>query len=361
MILSMLFLFSCGGGGGGGSDEGGSNESSQEEIAQKQGQIEDVLYAAFAGSANDGTTFPLYEIMINGFMNLGWMLVYDMVDEIDFSNPLDLFGTNEFTITNDAYTADLTLTVPTKLIAPYAFEGTLNIDMNSVGYPAGLCTFKGTQSGDDLVITFNGYLDGDFNIYVRTLDITASNQFQAIYGGDKTVTYNSWDIDMNIFYGSEDPYAGEEDPFTGQTVSSTSTINYSFLSGSMDNDTRNYTVGGSFALDEGTYTFNSGFSYKQSFNTSKTLLLTSANGKIGVPGLEGVATVKSSFSTTSPSTYNTIASATDSYEWNSGQMTITTSENSVTAAFDNGTVTFSGDLGDWSLDEWQLTLDPLLF
>ena len=99
--------------------------------------------------------------------------------------------------------------------------------------------------------------------YFRTLDITASNQLQALYNG-KTAIYNNWNIAMNIFYGSDDPYAGKEDPITEKTVSKTKTTNFSFLSGSMENETRDFTLGGSFILDEGTYTFTSGFKYIQS-------------------------------------------------------------------------------------------------
>ncbi len=321
---------------------------------------EDVLYTVFAGSANDGVTFPLYEIMVNGFINMSMSFVSDILGEVDLSNP---FGTHEYTITKDEYTAVLTLTVPVDLIFPVKFEGILNVDFKNTGYqPAsGICTYKGTNSGDELEIEINGYvdyIDSEYYPYIRTLNITGTNQLQALYG-TKTAKYNNWNIAMNIFYGSDDPYAGKEDPITEKTVSNSKTVNYSFLSGSMENETRDYTVGGSFILDEGTYTFNSGFKYIQSLDSKGDLLLTSANGKIKVPGMNSAATIKSSFSVSNPTGNKTIASADDSYLWDSGQMTITGSSGSIVAAFDDGTVNFSGDLGSWSLAGWQLLLDPL--
>jgi hypothetical protein len=358
MIFSILLFSACGGGGGGGggsSDEGTPDDTV--DVSAERAQTEDVLYAAFAGSADDGVTFPLYEIMVNGFINMSTSLVYDILGEVDLSNP---FGTHTFTITKDAYTAVLTLKVPLGLTFPVKFEGTLNVDMNSNGYQpsSGLCTYKGTKNGDELVIIFNGYIDSEFNPYIRTLNITATNQLQALYG-TKTAKYDNWNIAMNIFYGSEDPYAGKNDPITEKTVSSTKTTNFSFLSGSMENETRDFTVGGSFILAEGTYTFTSGFKYIQSLDTTGKLLLTSANGKIKVPGMASAATIKSSFSTSNPTGNKTIASAADSYLWDSGQMTITGPSGSIIATFDNGTVNFSGDLGKWSLAGWQLLLDPL--
>ena len=95
-------------------------------------------------------------------------------------------------------------------------------------------------------------------------------------------------------------------------------------------------------------------------DSTGNLLLTSANGKIKVPGMDSAATIKSSFSTSNPTGTKTIASAADSFLWESGQMTITSSSGSIVAAFDDGTVNFSGgDLGSWSLAGWQLLLDPL--
>lgn len=357
MIFSILFFCACGGGGGGGgsSDEGAPDDTI--DVSAERARTEDVLYAAFAGSANDGVTFPLYEIMVNGFINMSMSLVSDILVEVDLSNP---FGTHEYTITKDEYTAVLTLTVPFDVIFPVKFEGILNVNMNNTGYQpvAGLCTYKGTNSGNELVIVFNGYIDSEYYPYIRTLNITATNQLQALYG-TKTASYDNWNIAMNIFYGSDDPYAGKEDPITEKTVSKTKSTNFSFLSGSMVNETRDFTLGGSFTLVEGKYTFNSGFKYIQSLDSTENLLLTSANGKIKTPGMDGVATIKSSFSTSNPTGTKTIASADDSFLWESGQMTIAGSSGSIVAAFDDGTVNFSGDLGSWSLAGWQLLLDPL--
>ncbi len=361
MIFSILLFCACGGGGGGGgaTDEGTPDDTI--DVSAERARTEDLLYAAFAGSANDGVTFPLYEIMVNGFINMSMSLVSDVLQEIDLSNP---FGTHEYTITNEDYTAVLTLTVPFDVIFPVKFEGILNVDFKNTGYrpTSGICTYKGTNNGNELSITFNGYIDSEYYPYIRTLNITATNQLQAIYGS-KTAKYNNWNIAMNIFYGSDDPYKGKEDPITEKTVSSSKTTNFSFLSGSMEDETRDYSVGGSFILDEGTYTFNSGFKYIQSLgstDSTKNLLLTSANGKIKVPGMDSAATIKSSFSSSNPTGNKTIASAADSYLWDSGQMTITGSTGSIVAAFDDGTVNFSGDeLGSWSLAGWQLLLDPL--
>jgi hypothetical protein len=357
MIFSILLFCACGGGGGGGgtSDEGTPDDTI--DLSAARANTESILYAAFAGSADDGAIFPLYEVMVNGFINMSMSLVSDILGEIDLSNP---FGTHEYTITKDGYTAVLTLTVPVDLVFPVKFEGVLNVNMNSTGYqPAsGICTYKGTNSGDELSIVFDGYIDGEYNPYIRTLNITATNQLQALYGS-KTASYDNWNIAMNIFYGSDDPYAGKTDPITSKTVSSTKSTNYSFLSGNMINETRDYTVGGSFTLAQGKYTYNSGFSYKQSLDSTGKLLLTSANGKIKVSGMDSAATIKSSFSTSNPTGNKTIASADDSYLWDSGQMTITGSSGSIIAAFDEGTVNFSGDLGSWSLAGWQLLLDPL--
>ena len=365
MIFSISLFCACGGGGGGGgtADEGTPDDTI--DVSAERARTEDILYAAFAGSANDGVTFPLYEIMVNGFITMGWNLVddikYTIYDEIsDDEGNIDftkLIGTHTYNITNSAYKASLTLTVPFDISLPIKFEGTLTVDFNNTGYSAGLCTFSGTKSGDELSIIFNGYIDEDF--YFRTLDITAFNQLQLLYNG-KTAIYNNWNIPMNIFYGSEDPYAGKEDPITKKTVSKTKSTNLSFLSGSMENETKDFTLGGSFTLDEGTYTFNSGFKYIQSLDSTENLLVTSANGKIKVPGMDSAATIKSSFSTSDPEGKKTIASAADSFLWESGQMTITSSSGSIIAAFDDGTVNFSGgDLGSWSLAGWQLLLDPL--
>jgi hypothetical protein len=358
MIFSILLFCACGGGGGGGggtTDEGTPDDTT--DVSAQRTQTENVLYAAFAGSADDGVTFPLYEIMVNGFINMSTSLVSDVLGEIDLSNP---FGTHEYTITKDEYTAVLTLTVPVDLVFPIRFDGILNVDINGTGYQptAGICIYKGTKSGDELSINFNGYIDSEYSPYIRTLNITATNQLQAIYES-KTAKYNNWNIAMTIFYGSDDPYAGKTDPITEETVSSTQTTNFSFLSGSMENETRDYTVGGSFILDEGTYTFTSGFKYIQSLDSTGKLLLTSANGKIKVPGMDSASTIKSSYSASNPTGKKTIASASDSYLWESGEMTITSSSGSVVAAFDDGTVNFSGDLGSWSLAGWQLLLDPL--
>jgi hypothetical protein len=325
-----------------------------------QAQVEDVIYAAFAVSANETyIEIPMYEVLVNGFMKICTQLILDnMKDEVI----TQLFLTRKYTITTAEYVAKITLSSLNLLTLIKSFEGSLAIDIKDKGLITDSCIFKGTRSGDEINITFNGYIMKDSSFYLRTVNINAFNQLEAFYN-NKTVKYNNWNLAMEIFYGSEDPYFGKQDLFTNKNVNMSETINNSFLTGDMSNDIKDYTVGGVFTINDGKYTFNPGFRYQKKLNNAKDLLLTSANGKIGVPGMTGVATVTSSSNFTNPTDNKTISSTkfdstTWSHNWVSGQMTISSLSSIITADFDNGKFS-SGALGDWPLDDnWQLA-DPL--
>jgi hypothetical protein len=135
-------------------------------------------------------------------------------------------------------------------------------------------------------------------------------------------------------------------------------------------DNRDYTVGGSFTINDKKFSFANDFSYKQKQydyiknNKNVTYIMMSANGWVSVPGLDGNISVSSSLDIIDPVTTGTIIThifenSAWSSDWLSGKLAFTTSAGDTSAVFNDGSVTFtSGGAAPWTVDPWKTDLNP---
>ncbi len=339
-------------------------------------QAEDVLYAAYAGigymsavSSKDDDE-ALYNVMLDDLNSLPMILVLDTI----FGDPLWLVklmklipplnpvtfsyqykDSNNTVLYHSAL--DITPSRGPKGSGLFAFTGVLSVDFNLAGYQhpwGGECTYYGDDGSYDLVVTVTGYykatlLEGLEEFFFKSVDIVAKKGLVASYPfGD--VAYDGWEILYDVYYGTKDPEYQQGDPLTPVNVKLVPDI-FGFVQG--DVDFRDYTLGGSFSVDTDTYTFGHGFHYTKQERGSPPQEEVFVEGTLGVPGMDGSVSIY----IPDPVENNTIIRISNGI-WTSGKMSIT-SANSVDVEFNNGTANFSGDLGSWTVPNWQDDLDPI--
>ena len=132
-------------------------------------------------------------------------------------------------------------------------------------------------------------------------------------------------------------------------------------------DNRDYTLGGTFTINDKKFSFAPGFRYEQKeYTYSKNnkpvpYIMMSANGSLSVPGLDDYIGVSSLLDTSNPDTNGTIIisvfeNSSWSTDWLSGNLKFTTSEGDTSVVFDKGSVRFADS---WTVNDWKTALDPL--
>jgi len=327
-----------------------------------QGQVEDVVYAAYAGigymSADPliDDDEALYDVMFDDPNSLMGSVFWDV-----FNNTTDLGELGKLLIGQPAslhydhevdgkvlYSAEIYIK-PDAYGDCYSFTGTLSIDFKTNGYPLNGCTYFGDNGADDLVAGITGYYEVIDKVLIpelqwfilRSLRIEVRDSLTASYPSENvTVTYDQWEISYEVYYGEDDPIDKRAE-LNLEILPVDPGLTYT------PRDFRDYTLGGSFSIDGNEYTFD-GFHYVQELDTSETLTLVLIDGTLSIPGLDGSVTIDTP--------YDVIRSSDGI--WTSGEMTLSGVEYDVDVEFENGTANFSGDLGPWPEDNWQDVLAP---
>jgi hypothetical protein len=383
MILSMLFLYACGGGGG--SDEDNTiTPTPEEQTPSAPGltveQAQNALYAVYGGigyskNSPQGNS-ALYDVMVDNINSMGFDLILKTIygDNINIPDFLKIFtlyiGTStsyEFKYNNESYASTLTFNRKPKENGYYGFDMSLAAAFNGTGYTYGTSKIYGTGQASDFTVNITGnynynLISGVMTVIIRSVKITAGNGLETTEAG-VTTTYNNWELAYTITYGKDDPMGGTGTPTNLGLISS-----YSLISGDKTYpDFRDYTLSGSFTINDMTFSFSNGFRYEQKEytylkdNKSVPYIMISANGGLSVPGLDNPIAVSSAIDTSNPDTNGTIIASefensTWSTDWLSGTLKFTTSEGDTLVVFDNGSVSFADS---WTVDNWRTALNPL--
>jgi hypothetical protein len=385
MILSMLFLFACSGGGGGSDDETSNNPPVPEDQTPSAPgltveQAQNALYAVYGGigySKNSPQGNSLfYDVMVDNINSMGFDLILKTIygDNINIPDFLKIFtlyiGTSssyEFKYSNESYTSTLAFTRKPKENGYYGFDMSLAAAFNGTGYTYGTSKVYGTGQASDFTVNITGnynynIISGVMTVIIRSVKITAGNGLKNTEAG-VTTTYNNWELAYTITYGKDDPMGSSGTPTNLGLISS-----YSLISGDKTYlDFRDYTLKGSFTINDKKFSFSDGFRYEQKEyayskdNKSVPYIMISANGSLCVPGLDDPIAVSSTIDTSNPDTNGTIIASvfensTWSTDWLSGTLKFTTSKGDTSVIFDNGSVRFADS---WTVDNWRTALDPL--
>ena len=384
MIISMLFLYACSGDGGGSNDENSNSPTPEAPAPSAPGltveQAQNALYAVYGGigysknSSQGNSVF--YDVMVDNMNSMGFNLVLKTIygDNINIPDFLKIFtlyiGTSnsyEFKYSNNSYTSILTFKSKPKEQGYYPFDMSLAVAFNGTGYTYGTSKIYGTDQTSDFATNLTGHynyniLSGAMTVIIRTVKITAGNGLKTVQGG-ATTTYNDWELAYTINYGNDDPMGGFGTPTNLGLISS-----YNMISGDKTYpDNRDYTLGGTFTINDKKFSFAPGFRYEQKeYTYSKNnkpvpYIMMSANGSLSVPGLDDYIGVSSLLDTSNPDTNGTIITSVFensswSTDWLSGNLKFTTSEGDTSVVFDKGSVRFADS---WTVNNWKTALDPL--
>ena len=322
-------------------------------------KVEDILYTAYAGIGYMDKDDPdddevLYDVMFDDPNSLMGSIYQDVFVYV-YAHPLQylaefnkLISGQPATLAFDhkdgskvLYHAELDITPEDTGFDYYKFTATLYIDFKTEGYLHNGCTYSGDDGTDDLVADIIGYYDlsgpTEFWMFMlRSLRIEVFDSLEAFYPSENvTVTYDQWGISYDVYYGLDDPI-DNRDELNLEILPVAAGLTYS------PRDFRDYTLGGSFSIDGNVYTFGDGFHYVQ----QETLI--SIDGTLSIPGLNGSVAID---------TPDDIIRSSEGI-WTSGKMSIT-SEDSVDVEFhEDGSAVFTGDLGSWSVNNWQYALAP---
>lgn len=342
-----------------------------------QAQAQNLLYTAYAGIGYGRATSytddePLYDIMFDDLNNIA----VNFVEETIFNDPdaiakllaVAVGGARTFSYTTSSGVVSSLYVNGGSLSNGYrSFGASLSVNFNATGYPQGNGLFYGDTGGVDLTGTVSGYFkysssDGTVYLYVRHVTIQAKNTLRAVYPLG-VITYGAsdgtaWQIAYDVFYGDIDPNNPSSLPWNAQIIPVVMT------SGTLpDEDFRDYTLSGAFALDGSTYLFPTpGMRYRQwqlDYNVSGTTVtryLLALSGTIQTPDVPGAMAISSSEDTTDPLGSGTIVRSLAGI-WTSGLMSLGNTD-IVQASFNNGTCDFTGVLGSWSVANWQNALEP---
>lgn len=199
----------------------------------------------------------------------------------------------------------------------YAGGGT--VDLEDIGAPDGMSgSITFTLVNVSLTLSLNNYTPDTRTYLTYSGSIEADGVVTDISGFDfSKITVNTPSLEIT---------------YTGKSFTTCAYSNWTFYRDNSD-DYPDYAFTGSFAVDENTYSFT-GFAY--TIPSSSSLSIT------GTVGFDGVSyTISGSLSCDTSGT------------WTSGDMTITTSDESVNISLSGTTASFSGTMGDWTKEGWQ--------
>lgn len=368
-------------------DSKGASSSAVCKVMKKaeietQTQVQNILYAAYAGigygrATNYTDDAPLYDIMFDDLNDMGSNFVLDTIfndsDAINKLLAVAVGGARSFTwstsvapLPNGVTSSSVYVSAGSLTNGYRSFSGTLSVKFNAAGYQLGNgVRFYGNAgvADADLTAAVTGYFkysisDGTVYFYVRGVTIQAKNTLRAVYPLGE-ITYgasdgSSWKIAYTVYYGSVDPISKSTIPWNVQlmpVVMATGDLPTS--------DFRDYTLSGTFAINGNKYSFPStGMRYRQwqydySGVTRYPLAL---NGTLQTPDVSSAIAISSPEDTTDPIGSGTILRSLTGI-WTSGQMSIGKTTK-VNASFNNGVCDFTGDLGPWSVSNWQNVLKP---
>ena len=346
------------------SDGGPTADIADQETAKA------VLFAAYSGIAYEQESNILYGIMLGDVIGLSEEVanyVLDSMVKMDISELLPLGlkllarrpvvidiphapSGSLFSFAIDPGPASGDRTKDGKNYI--SFTATLSLDFNNSGYYVGDSTvndrtYYGSAGTNDVVADLKGYFFLDINslsidILFTKVDVDLNNTLTISYSdpSEHDVSIDQWNVSFDIKYGVDDLNTPNDEPLNYKIVPKILPIpDYGI-------DNRDYTVNGSFTLDgEKTFTYNN-MRYVQSQTGSD--LFININGLLGVSTLGGMVLVE---------TFDDITM--EDGAWTSGSLPITGVSTSDAATFtSDGSVGFSGNLGTWSVENWQEDLNP---
>lgn len=382
-FILELVISACGGGGGGGkiSDENNNTPTPEASYLIAE-QVQNSLYAVYGGigyndRANTVDDVLMYRVMVDNLNSIGNDLILTtVIGDPNYLNKFVSFmlipigsSSAEFKASGDGYTSVIKINRGALSNGYFTFDATMSVIFKETGYTYGISKIYGTGQNSDLTAKFTGHFnikDGSLDKFIiRTVRVTTGTGLKIIEG-IATTTYDNWELAYNINYGTNDPMGGSGTPTNLVLISS-----YNMISGDKASaDFRDYTVGGSFTINNKKFIFANGFRYKQEQwdyiknNKNVTYVMMSANGQLINPSQDGNISVSSSLDNINPDTTGTIIThifedSAWSTNWLSGNLTFTTSEGSSLAVFDNGSVTFTSGDDSWTVPNWKTALNPL--
>lgn len=330
-----------------------------------------VLYAAFSGIAYEQESNLIYCVMLGDTIGLSEKVANYVIDSIGRMEIGDLISLGlrliarlpvnldiihpssgtvfSFTIDPGPASADRTSKDGRKYISSTA---KISIDFNSTGYPVGGYiandrTYYGNGGTYDIVADLEGYFyldiaSLDIDILFTKVNVDLKNSLTISYSepSEHDISIDQWNVYFDIKYGEDDLNYDTDPPLNVEIVPKVIPIpDYGI-------DNRDYMVSGSFTVDgEKTYTYDD-VRYVQ--NQIDTDLFINIKGLLGVSGLDGVVLIETLEDIT----------LVDSI-WTSGALPFTGVSTADAATFiGDGSVEFSGDLGDWTVENWQEDLNP---
>jgi hypothetical protein len=350
-------------------------------------QAQNALYAVYAGIGYDKSKINkgnsiLYDVMVDNFNRLAEIMILKTINDDPNSLPkfiLFLAGSKVEFVSNSDPGFSSTLQLETTKLDNTGFndiKATLNIAFNDNGYQFGNVVFFGNNSKDNNISAeFTGQykaISGEGTLLtIKTVRINAGNGLIQQYPNNPatSIVFDNWALSYDVSYDKEKP--------VNYSLLSSEVVSYlpsDYNLGTSYADCRDYTVGGSFTIKKiGTsdqkFLFADGFNYKQEqwdyIQTSSSTIM-SANGQLGVPGLDDYVKVSSVLNAQDPFTSATIIShvfenSDWSNDWVSGKL-VFNGIDSVTetqAAFKDGSVIFNSGYDTWKVDNWRTALNPL--
>ena len=326
-------------------------------------QVQDALYAVYGGIGyndrmNTADDALLYRIMVSNMNSIGIDLILKTVtgDPNYFTKLWGLLTSPlpvEFKSVNAGYTSAITINRDPQMNGFFPFTASLTVAFNGTGYNYGTGLVYGTGNNTDLTANFTGHftLSPSLAIIIRNVKATFGNGVWTVEGG-VTTSYNDWKLAYYINYGADDPMGGPGEPTNLEFISKYNTISDPKKTYP---DLRDYTIGGSFTINGKPFSFVDGFMYQQ--EQIDTYVMMSANGQMSVPGLASKFLVSSTLNTINPETNYTIIThvyerGAWSSDWRSGTLIL----GDTSAVFDNGSVTFTGGAGSWTVPDWKTAL-----
>jgi len=331
---------------------------------------EDILYAAYAGigymnSDSSGDDENIYRIMMADPIAVAGELIMDTLftdpDTLEKLAQLILGISTSFTVIDtDGNLSALYINpgIQNIITGRRPFSGSFSVNFSEPGYAFGDCTYTSEADVNDLTGTFNGYfkasLSGLEEFFVKAVNLQIADTLTAQYSFG-TVDYGQWSVSYTIYYGTDDPTYSSGDPLYPINVA---LIPLDIVGMDYESEFRDYTLGGSFAVDGQEYLFNPGFRYQQQELVVEdvTYVVLLINGEIQVPGIDGFVLIETPQDLITPLDGKTIVRDSSGI-LTSGSMTLSAG-NTIEIEFDSGRADFSGDMGSWSVDNWQDTLEP---
>ena len=340
-------------------------------------QAQTLLYMAYAGAGYGDATIPenpiddevMYAVASRDLNYLANNLTNEMIADQTFitklltvgASPISNTSNCEFTLANGSR---VEATISKKVVLFKDFQEvnvTARIWLSRDGLALGNVSYSGASGTDpDLEISTKGFIQiiniskMEFEFIARAITITAKKGLVATYKGYSfsNVLYDDLQSSYLIYYGNNEPETAENDNtskgFWNIDLIEVSGFNVfipnRFFDGyTVNNNLKDYTINGGFAIDGNSYKYNT-----VKYNHVLSSQAVSVSGSIVIPEIGAPLKISSS----------------DVKEnagiWNAGKITIKGASNTVTAQLAaDKSVSFSGSLGSWTVANWQDELNPL--